>query len=74
MTKKLETLKEVLNDIAERSKEIHEAQNLSKEEKALFTAMYDAKADAILEVGIAMLCLNEFMNLRHYRNNVIDLY
>lgn len=74
MTQKLDTLKKVLGDIAARSKEAHETPNWSSLEKDMWTRMYDAKADAVLEVGIAMLSMDEYKKLRDYRNNVIDLY
>ena len=74
MTKNLETLKEVLNDIAARSKEAHESPEWSNLEKDMFTRIYDFKADAVFEVGIAMLSFEEIQELRHYRNNVLKLY
>lgn len=74
MTKNLETLKEVLSDIAKRSKEVHENPMWSSLEKDMFTKMYGFKADAVFEVGIAMLNIEEIKELRYYQNNVIDLY
>ena len=74
MTKNLEILKKVLDDIAARSREAYAAPDQNEEEKGLMTRMYISKADAVFEVGIAMLRYEEMKELRHYKNNVIDLY
>ena len=70
MTKTLETLKRVMNDIASRSEDAHFDYLLGVETKTRVSAIHRAKADAVYEVGVKLLSERELNLLMEHRVNL----
>ena len=75
MTKTLETLKRVMNDIASRSEDAHFNSLLDEVTKTQLSAIHRAKADAVYEVGVKLLSVRELNLLMKHRDNLsLHLY
>ena len=71
MTKTLETLKRVMNDIASRSEDVYFDYLLDDETKRQVGMIYRVKADAVYEVGVKLLSDKELNLLMKHRDNLI---
>ena len=71
MTKTLETLKRVMNDIASRSEDVHFDYLLDDSTKTQVAVIHRAKADAVYEVGVKLLSARELNLLMKHRDNLI---
>ena len=73
MTKTLENLKRVMNDIASRSEDVHFDYLLDAETKRQVGVIHRAKADAVYEVGVKLLSerVGELNLLMKHRDNLI---
>ena len=73
MTKTLENLKRVMNDIASRSEDVHFDDLLDEETKRQIGVIHRAKADAVYEVGVKLLSEKE-LNLLIKHRDTLPLY
>ena len=70
MTKTLENLKRVMNDIASRSEDVYFDCLLDAETKRQVGVIHRAKADAVYEVGVKLLSDKELNILMKHRDSL----
>ena len=75
MTKTLESLKRVMDDIEARSVHAHFDSLLDELTKNRLSMIHRAKADAVYEVGVKLLSVRELNLLMKHRDNLsLHLY